>query len=135
MIRVVAVAGLALAAAAAGGACARPGAAGDDGVRVEMRVTPEPPAVGVAAVELRLADAAGRPLDALAVALEGNMSHAGMAPTFAAARLRAPGVWAADLELTMAGDWTVTVEARLAGGRTVTRTLPLAGVRAAGETG
>lgn len=123
MIRLV-VLGLVLAVA---GGCSRPGAA-DDGVAVAMRVAPEPPAVGLVAVEVRLADADGRPLEAESVAIEGTMAHAGMTPTFAVARTAGPGRWRADLELTMPGDWFVVVDARLADGRRVHRELPLPAV-------
>lgn len=89
---------------------------------------PQPPVVGTAHVAVRLHDAAGRPLAATAVALEANMTHPGMRPSLATARLQLPDRWLADLELPMAGDWVVTVEARLADGQTVRREVPLPGV-------
>ena len=97
-------------------------------MRVELTTQPQPPVVGTAHVAVRLRDADGRPLPATAVALEANMTHPGMRPSLAAARLEPPDRWLADLELPMGGDWVVTVEARLADGRTVRREVPLPGV-------
>jgi hypothetical protein len=94
-----------------------------------MHVSPDPPVVGVAALELELRDGAGVPIHGATVAIEGDMSHPGMAPSFAAAREVTPGVYHADLELTMAGDWLVLVDARLADGTTARRTLNLPAVR------
>jgi hypothetical protein len=118
-----------LLAAATVAGCSRPGVERDDGgVRVAMSVTPQPPAVGRASVTIRILDADGRPLPASGVELEANMSHPGMKPTFATARLEPPDRWLAELELTMGGDWVVAVDARLEDGRTVRRVLPLPGV-------
>lgn len=111
-------------------ACSRP-VAEDDGVRIEMRVTPQPPAMGTARIELQLRDHQGQPLPASAVELEATMTHPGMTPSFAIARTEGQPTeqrWLADVELTMSGDWVVIVDARLTDGRTIERTLPLPGV-------
>lgn len=126
MLRTVVVASAALLVPGIS-SCSRPGA-GEDGVEVDLRVSPDPPRVGDVVVEVLLADGEGEPLSATAVELEGNMAHAGMRPSFASARPDGPGRWRAELDLTMAGDWFVVVEARLEDGRTVERTLPLPGV-------
>ena len=105
--------------------CSRPRDLSEEDVRVEMLVTPEPPAVGTASIGILLRDAEGQPLDATGVKLEANMSHAGMKPTFADARRTGRGRWHADLDLTMGGDWFVLVQARLEDGRRIERTFPL----------
>lgn len=95
-----------------------------------MRVTPDPPRVGIANVELTLVDAAGAPVRGANVKIEGTMTHPGMAPRFGEASEGAPGVYRSRLELTMAGDWVILVDARLASGASVQRQLDLPGVRA-----
>lgn len=119
----------ALAQAALSG-CSRPSETGDDGVQISVNVTPRPPVTGTARVEIVLRDAGGRPLEATAVKLEGNMSHAGMKPSVATVRRSTQGSWVADLELTMGGDWLLLVQAVLADGREIERTVPLRGVGA-----
>jgi hypothetical protein len=99
-------------------------------VRVAMRVIPDPPVVGTAAIELGLTDPAGSPVRGAQVAIEGTMTHAGMAPSFATAAEVSPGIYRSRLELTMAGDWVVLVDTRLASGAVVRSTLALPAVRA-----
>jgi len=79
-------------------------------------------------VEARLADEAGQPIEGADVELEGNMSHAGMVPVFAAAREVAPGQYEAQLEFTMGGDWFIVVRAALPDGRSLERTFDVPGV-------
>jgi hypothetical protein len=99
-------------------------------VKVKMQVEPSPPKVGTAKVTLELRDADDRPVEGATVKLEGNMSHAGMKPSFADARQQKPGVYEADLELTMAGDWYVVVSGKLADGKKFEKKLALEGVKA-----
>lgn len=94
-----------------------------------MRVSPQPPEVGAAKLEIRLRDEEGRPLAARAVELQGSMTHPGMKPSLATASEAGGGRWRAELDLTMAGDWVVLVEAQLADGRLIRRSLPLPGVK------
>lgn len=89
-----------------------------------------PKRVGLASVRLALADVAQRPLTGAAVALEGNMNHAGMRPTFAQLKETAPGRYEGALELTMAGDWIVRVAASRPGAVPVELTIPVPGVAA-----
>lgn len=89
-----------------------------------------PKRVGLANVRLTLADVAQRPFTGATVALEGNMNHAGMRPTFAQLRETAPGRYDGALELTMAGDWIVRVTATRPGLAPVETTIPVRGVAA-----
>ena len=118
----------AVALLAAVAACGRRDAAGPP-LEIAMRVHPDPPVVGIAAIELQLRDASGAPVRGATVRIEGDMSHPGMAPSSADAREAEPGTYCADLELTMAGDWTLLVDARLASGEIARRTLKLPRVR------
>jgi hypothetical protein len=121
---------LACAAVLVGAACQRRAGSAPD-VLVEHEVSPRPPKVGPAVFSLRLTDAAtSRPLAGARIALEGNMTHAGMTPAFAEAEEVEPGRYRAALDFTMAGDWVVTVRAALPDGRRVERRLDVKGVRA-----
>lgn len=97
-------------------------------VRVEHEISPHPPRVGHATIDLRLSDGAA-PVTGARVTLEGNMNHAGMAPVFAGAHEVEPGRYRASLEFTMGGDWVVLVRAALGDGRRLERPLDVRGVR------
>lgn len=60
--------------------------------------------------------------------LEGNMSHAGMAPVFAETQETEPGRYQSKMELSMAGDWHVSVRATLPDGRQFDREFEIKGV-------
>ena len=98
-------------------------------VSVEHEVRPDPPRVGTAAVTLRVADAAGRPLSGARVSLEANMTHAGMRPVFGEARESEPGRYQSDLAFTMGGDWVVLVRLTLPDGRKIERQFDVKGVQ------
>jgi hypothetical protein len=109
-------------------ACARPPDRASD-VRIELRLTPDPPVLGPAQVEVTLAGPSGSPVTGATVRVEGTMTHPGMTPSIASAAEVEPGRYRAPLELTMRGDWVVLVEARLADGRRAERTLDVRGVK------
>jgi hypothetical protein len=56
-----------------------------------------------------------KPLSGAQISLEGNMSHAGMSPTFGEAKETSPGTYTGIIDLNMRGDWVVGVHAVLAG--------------------
>ena len=64
------------------------------------------------------------------IKLEGNMSHAGMAPVFADAKEIEPGRYQSNMELSMAGDWYVSTRVTLADGRQFDREIEIKGVSA-----
>jgi hypothetical protein len=97
-------------------------------VRVDLVVNPNPPQVGEARLTLTLSDSAGQPISGAEVEFEGNMSHAGMAPTFTQASEVAPGRYEAPLEFNMAGDWFILVRATLPDGRQLERQVDVPGV-------
>jgi hypothetical protein len=104
--------------------------AGDaDDVKIDLAFQPDPPRVGPEQATVRLSAADGSPVAGAAVKLEGNMNHAGMEPVFADAKETEPGLYQAELELTMGGDWFVLVSARLADGRALQRKVDVRGVR------
>lgn len=97
-------------------------------IGIDLVVSPNPPAVGPATVTLSLRDAGEQPISGATVELEGNMSHAGMAPVFAPAIEIEPGRYEAPLEFTMGGDWFILVKATLPDGRHLERQINLPGV-------
>jgi hypothetical protein len=98
-------------------------------VAIEQEISPEPIRVGPAAVTLKLSDANGKPITGARVALEADMSHAGMSPLFAEARESGAGRYEARLEFQMAGDWVILLHITLPDGKKVERQIDVRGVR------
>lgn len=96
---------------------------------VELSVAPDPPQVGVAAINVTLHDADGQPIRGTKVELEGTMTHAGMVPVFAQAVETAPGRYEASLEFTMGGDWVIIVRAELPDGSSLEQEFDVFGVK------
>jgi hypothetical protein len=123
--------GLALVAASLSSGCGRrhpPGPTLD----LTWSLRPQPPIVGPASLTVTLRDPHGVPLHGARVRLEGHMSHVGMAPVFADALERAPGVYELSFALTMRGDWVLLVSATLADGARVEKRIDVANVRPPG---
>jgi hypothetical protein len=97
-------------------------------IEIDMAVSPDPPEVGPATITLTFSDAQGQPVEGAQVELEGNMSHAGMAPVLTEAVEVAPGQYQAPLEFTMGGDWFILVKAALPDGRSLERQINLPGI-------
>jgi len=97
-------------------------------LRIDYEISPQPVRVGAATVTLNLYDAA-KPLTGAHIALEADMSHAGMAPFFGDAREVSRGRYQAQLQLGMAGDWVILVHMVLPGGQTVDRQFDVRDVR------
>lgn len=95
---------------------------------IQLTVAPDPPSVGPTTFTLALSDAGGAPIHGAKLSLEATMSHAGMVPVFADPTEREPGVYVAELELTMGGDWILIVEGELAQGGELHRELEVRGV-------
>ncbi|HEX5873288.1 MAG TPA: FixH family protein [Pyrinomonadaceae bacterium] len=91
-------------------------------------VSPQPPRTGQVTITLRLTDTSGTAVTGARIKLEGNMSHAGMAPVFADANEIEPGRYQSSMELTMAGDWHVSVRVTLPDGRQFERQFEIDGV-------
>ena len=91
-------------------------------------ISPQPVRVGPVTITLRIADVSGRPVTGARMAIEGNMSHAGMTPVFAEAIETGDGRYRASLELSMAGDWVVLVHATFPDGRKLEHQFEINGV-------
>jgi hypothetical protein len=94
----------------------------------EHEISPQPARVGPVTITLRIADASGKPVTGARIAIEGNMSHAGMTPVFAEATETGDGRYRASLELSMAGDWIVLVHATIPDGRKLEHQFEIDGV-------
>ena len=94
-------------------------------VTLEMILEPEQPAVGPAQLIFTLTDEQGQPINDAALAVEGNMTHAGMVPVVSQAEVGETGHYVVPFEWTMGGDWVVTVETTLANGRHFSREFPV----------
>jgi hypothetical protein len=98
-------------------------------VAIEHEISPEPARVGPSAITLKLADAAGKPVTGARIAVEADMSHAGMSPQFAEAKEAEPGRYQTRLEFQMAGDWIILLHVTLPGGKKLERQIEVMGVR------
>jgi hypothetical protein len=110
------------------GGCRTPPYAADSSVTIDYEITPQPPHVGPATVTLKILDAAGDPVPGASVHLEGNMTHAGMAPTFAEAHEITTGKYRATLDFSMGGDWIIVVGVVTKGGKKIEKQLEVKGV-------
>ena len=98
-------------------------------ITLQYEIAPQPPRVGAATIDLKLTDKNGAAVGGARVDLEGNMSHAGMAPVSVEAKEMETGKYRGTLQLTMAGDWIVLVHITLPDGQKLQRQIELSGVR------
>lgn len=86
-------------------------------LKMTHEISPQPPRVGPVTIMLKLTHISEGPVAGARIAIEGNMSHAGMSPVFAEAKETGGGSYRAVMELSMAGDWVVVARATLPNGR------------------
>lgn len=84
---------------------------------VSYEVFPLPARAGDVTITIKVTDGSDKPIPGARIRLEGNMSHAGMAPVFADVKEIGPGRYQTSLKLSMAGDWQVLVHLTLPDGR------------------
>lgn len=98
--------------------------------RMQLTVSPQPPTVGSARLDLTVASPDGKPITGAKLQIRGDMSHAGMQPVLADLTDQGNGHYAADgFHFTMAGDWILTVSGSLPDGTPVKKTFTISGVR------
>jgi hypothetical protein len=100
-----------------------------DLVTVEDEISPAPARVGLVTITFKMASAGGKPITGARVAVEADMSHAGMSPVFAEAREEQPGRYQSRVNLQMAGDWIILLHVTLPGGKKLERQIEVRGVR------
>jgi hypothetical protein len=110
-------------------ACHKSGASTPPVITIEHEITPQPARVGTVTINLKLFDGSHQPVTGARIAIEANMSHPGMGPTFGNAKETAPGQYQAPLELTMGGDWIVFVHLTLSDGQKQESQFEIKGVR------
>lgn len=91
---------------------------------LKITLLPAPEGIEGTAITVLLADSAGAPITDATVSLEGNMSHAGMAPISAAgvqdaADGQTDGSYQVPFQFDMLGDWIISVAVERADGSTV----------------
>jgi hypothetical protein len=96
---------------------------------IAHEISPAPARVGPATVALKLADATGSPITGAHIALEADMTHAGMTPVLAEAEEAESGRYVAHLEFPMAGDWVILLHVTLPDGKKLERQIDVRGVR------
>jgi hypothetical protein len=121
-------ASLALAVFLAASGCGRRSGA-SPAITVEFETTPQTPLTGPVSIALHLTDAGAMPVSGAHIDLEGDMTHAGMAPVFSHAVELQPGRYRSQLEVTMPGDWVVLLHVKLASGEQVEKQFEIRGVR------
>lgn len=94
----------------------------------DKQITPQPPHAGPITVNFKLADAA-KPLTGAHISLEGDMTHAGMAPVFGDAHEVSPGQYQGQVTLSMGGDWVVLMHISLPDGKKVEEQMDIPGVQ------
>ncbi len=99
-------------------------------VTIDFEISPHPVRVGSAALTLRLKDSSGKPIIGARIALEADMSHAGMSPVFSETKEVGMGQYQGRLEFAMGGDWVVLVHVTLADGQKFDRQENVPGVEA-----
>lgn len=94
----------------------------------DEQITPQPPHTGPITVNFKLADAS-KPLIGAHITLEGDMTHAGMAPVFGDAHERSPGQYQGQVTVSMGGDWVVLMHITLPDGKKVEEQMNVPGVQ------
>jgi YtkA-like protein len=94
----------------------------------DHEISPQPPRVGPVTITVSLKQFSGKAFTGAQLKMEGNMSHAGMAPVFAEAKEIEPGRYQSVLQLSMAGDWKVTTHVTSAGEPKMDYTFEINGV-------
>jgi len=98
-------------------------------VEIEHEVSPAPARVGPVTITFKLADSNGKLITGAHIAIEADMSHAGMSPVFAEAKEEAAGRYKAHLEFQMAGDWVILLHVTLPGGKKLEQQIDVRDVR------
>ena len=96
-----------------------------DGYTVTMTSQPATPVMGNGALIVSITDPSGKPVTDAQLTAKGNMSHAGMKPSFGQVTNSGGGQYTVAIAWTMAGDWYVDLKATLADGHVVARRLPI----------
>jgi hypothetical protein len=98
-------------------------------ITIDHEISPSPAHAGPAVITLRLTDGAGKPVTGAHIAVESDMTHAGMAPAFGEAKEIEAGRYQTNLTFQMAGDWVILLHITLANGQKLERQFDVPGVQ------
>lgn len=97
------------------------------GVEMVISAAPNPPTVGQATLIVSLHSIEDdAPIDDAAIAIRGDMNHAGMIPVLRETDRATDGDYSIPFEWTMGGDWFVVVTATLSDGTVIEQAFPFA---------
>jgi hypothetical protein len=99
------------------------------GIAVQQHISPQPVRVGHSSILLQLTDRDEKPVSHAAIAIEGDMSHPGMAPIFSDAKEIAFGKYKGDVNFNMGGDWVLLLHIKLSDGRKIDHQIDVRGVQ------
>lgn len=98
-------------------ACGGPGAGTRSDLQITVQTDPPTPQVGGGVLVVTVTGQDGEPVDDATLAVEGNMTHAGMVPVIAHVDEGEGGAYRVPFTWSMGGDWVITVTARAPDGR------------------
>jgi len=96
---------------------------------VEFQIKPKPVRVGPVVISFALTDAGNHPVIGAQIAVEADMSHAGMSPILAQANEVQAARYESHLSLGMAGDWVILLHGTLPNGEKLERQFDVRDVR------
>lgn len=99
------------------------------GLQFEVKFDPNPPVEGSNHLAISITDTDGRPAALTDVAVEGDMNHAGMVPSFATVKPTRAGRYEATIQFTMGGDWFLLVSGQQPNGIRITKKIDVRDVR------
>ncbi|MFN8440074.1 MAG: FixH family protein [Caldilineaceae bacterium] len=110
--------------------CSKQSDAQDNPLYLKIKLIAPPVATDKPYQIVQLTDSAGQPVTDATVNLEGNMTHAGMAPVIGDSVTdegdgKADGHYQAPIQLDMLGDWVVTVVVNTKDGTTINQDIPV----------
>lgn len=98
--------------------------------QMHLTISPQPPVVGPAHLDLTLASPDGTPLSGAKLQVRGQMTMAGMAPVLADLTDEGNGHYQTGrFHFTMVGDWVLTITGNLSDGTVIRKTFAIAGVK------
>jgi len=96
---------------------------------VDFQIEPQPVRVGPVVISIALTDADNHPVTGAQIAVEADMSHAGMSPVLAQANEVQPAHYETHLPLGMAGDWVIVLHGTLPNGEKIEQQFDVRNVR------
>lgn len=87
--------------------------------------TATPFTIGETILRVSVKDNQGNPVSTAKIAVQGDMTHAGMKPEFGTATQGQAGLYEVPFNWSMGGDWVLTITATLPDGRASSQRFPV----------